>query len=484
MLAVLLGFAGIVYLLLRCPVLAEVEHEAGTFIQVNEFLVSDRIQAQLVTNPEEITISEPGDYAIHVQVRDKTYLSRMTIVDTLPPQGEALSPVTLEDVLPQAEACVGNIADATEVTISYKEIPDVSKAGEVEAIILLKDEGQNITEIPVRITVLPDTEPPVIEGMADISIDEGVCPDYLQGITVSDNKDEEPLLEVDDSLADINSAGEYEVFYIATDSAGNMTREAITLTVIPDTEPPIIEGAQDITVEVGASVSYRRGVTVTDDKDENPTLEIDNSQVDLETPGVYEVIYTAYDKKGNTSSVTVYITVRSLEAAAMEQEVYDRAAGILAKITNESMTQMEKAFAIYRWTKGNIGYTGTSEKGDLIKGAYVAFKNRAGDCYTYFSAAKILYTLAGIENIDVVKSAGYRSTHYWSLINLGDGWYHVDSTPRSGEGDNFFMVTDEELESYSSQHWNSHAFDKELYPERATESLQAKIDYNKGIINP
>ena len=93
-----------------------------------------------------------------------------------------------------------------------------------------------------------------------------------------------------------------------------------------------------------------------------------------------------------------------------------------------------------------------------------------------------MFEVAGIENVDVVKSVTTHSRHYWSLINLGDGWYHVDCTPRTGTGDNFFMVTDAELEAYSSKHRNTHIFDTTLYPERATESVQHYVNYATGTL--
>lgn len=59
--------------------------------------------------------------------------------------------------------------------------------------------------------------------------------------------------------------------------------------------------------------------------------------------------------------------------------------------------------------------------------------------------------VCGIQNVDIVKSDTSHSAHYWSLINLGDGWYHFDATPRKGGG-NFFMLTDAELAAYSTKH--------------------------------
>ena len=58
------------------------------------------------------------------------------------------------------------------------------------------------------------------------------------------------------------------------------------------------------------------------------------------------------------------------------------------------------------------------------------------------------------------------SNHYWSLVSLDDGetWYHFDSTPRMGTGDDFCLVTDAFLDAYSAAHKNCHNRDKTLYP--------------------
>ena len=132
--------------------------------------------------------------------------------------------------------------------------------------------------------------------------------------------------------------------------------------------------------------------------------------------------------------------------------------------------------------KTNIGYTGTSNKDSWTIGAYQAFTKKSGDCFNYYAAAKAMLDVCGIQNVDIVKSDTSHSAHYWSLINLGDGWYHFDATPRKGGG-NFFMLTDAELAAYSTKHKNSHIFDSSLYPERATVSVQDKINYAKGTIN-
>lgn len=276
---------------------------------------------------------------------------------------------------------------------------------------------------------------------------------------------------------------------LLTDAAGNFTVIKVPLTVTLDETPPEIHGATDRQFYVGDPINYKAAdaekgysnVTATDNAGE-AQLSIDRSSIDLNSPGTYPVVYTATDAAGNTTSVTVRFTLVEKPAGYVEPEiVYDLAREILAEITTDDMTDMEVAFKIYYWTITNIDYVGTSDKSSWTIGAYQAFTQRSGDCFNYFAAAKALYHVAGIENIDVVKSDTSHSRHYWSLINLGDGWYHVDCTPRSVWGA-FFMNTDAELEKYSVANHNSHIFDHSLYPERATESVQHLLNYDNGTI--
>ena len=250
---------------------------------------------------------------------------------------------------------------------------------------------------------------------------------------------------------------------VLTDESGNQAQVTATLTVVQDTTPPVISGVENQTVLLGDTVAYKKGVTVTDDYDEDVELEVDSSQVNPTVAGDYLVTYRATDRSGNTAEATAYFSFT--QPSEYSDLALEEAQEVLDKITTHDMTQVEVAQAIYDWCRANIAYTAHSDKGDWQKAAVQGFTQRSGDCYVYFATAKAMFEAAGIPNIDVEKTyVEGRAMHYWSLIDCGSGWYHFDATPRVGDGDDFFMVTDAFLEAYSQAHNNSHEFDHSLYP--------------------
>lgn len=342
---------------------------------------------------------------------------------------------------------------------------DTSHVGEQE--VQLNVNGKERTST----LVVQDTEAPKGEAeTATVNIGGELSPDELV-TNIEDNTDvtcsfkEEP---------DFSAEGTVPVTVILTDEGGNTTEIESEAEVIEDTEEPVIDGVAPLEGFIGEPISYKSEITVTDNCDKEVDLEVDTSDVDTETEGTYDVIYTATDRAGNTAQAETTITMKEKPQDYVEpEEVYAEADEVLAEITTEDMTLKEKARAIYDWCRNNIGYISTSDKDSWTNGAHQGFTQGQGDCFVFFSTAKALLTEAGIPNIDVVKSDTSHSSHYWSLIDCGDGWYHFDTTPRSGGGE-FFMMTDEELLEYSEAHDNSHIFDQSLYP--ATPTTDSTIE--------
>lgn len=252
--------------------------------------------------------------------------------------------------------------------------------------------------------------------------------------------------------------------------------------VVNDTKAPVIEGTKDLEVYTDSTVSYKAGVTVTDDIDARPTLEIDNSKVDLSKPGVYEVVYTATDASGNSTSVTIKLTVKAKPDGFVEPDViYAKADAILAQFITDDMTDREKVEAVYVWTRRSVHLTyGSAPKGfvheeaDWLQTAYQLLNRDVskGDCFFFFAVQKLLLQRLNIPTIDCEKIYDGDSHHYWLLVSVdgGKSYYHFDNVWSK----QLCLVTDAELDAFSAA-IDSHPFnrDKSKYPATPTEKLPA-----------
>lgn len=240
------------------------------------------------------------------------------------------------------------------------------------------------------------------------------------------------------------------------------------VTIMMDKESPVIEGAKDQEIIEGESISYKKGVKVTDNVDKEIELSIDSSKVNLKKPGIYDVIYSAVDTAGNKTEITKKIIVKEKPEEIIvaplspdKIELGELVNQVLKTILKEDMTEKEKAKAIYKWARYKIGYVNDSDKSDPIKGGIQGIKKKNGDCYIYFATVKALLDGAGISNVDIVKSTG---SHFWSMMNIDGGWYHIDATPRKGDKTEIFMFTDKQLEKYSKRNKKSHVWDRDKAP--------------------
>ena len=235
-----------------------------------------------------------------------------------------------------------------------------------------------------------------------------------------------------------------------------------------DTLPPVIAGVHDWVVYQGDDLPLREEVTVTDDTDPNPRLELDVSALDTDTPGEYTILYCAYDRANNPAVAEARVTVlEKKEGYASLEQIDTMADKLLSQIVTGDMEPADQIKAIYDWARGTISYTGHSDKSDWYQAAWAAMTGRSGDCFSYFAVCKLFFERLGIPNIDVVKVRNSEddSAHFWSMVSIdgGESWYHFDATPRIGGGD-FCMVTDSYLDEYSEAHKGSHNRDKSLYP--------------------
>ena len=262
---------------------------------------------------------------------------------------------------------------------------------------------------------------------------------------------------------DFSGEGSFDVTVVVTDTSGNATETTIPCTVREDKTPPEITGVEPLQFAQGDAISYKKGIEVTDDIDENPTLEVDTSEVNADKRGIYTVKYIATDSAGNVTEKTTTIKIVSAKiAAATEETVNAMADEILAEIVTGDMSKLEQAKAVFNWVVDNITYSETAGIDDLYSAAYKGMYNRIGDCTVKQKTAEVMLNRLGIKNMEIEKIRDTRG-HYWLLIDVGEGWYHYDPNLQL-DGTKIFYWHDADLWEYSNAHHNTHNYDPSKYP--------------------
>lgn len=516
MLAVAAAAGGIYYISSLAYKVCRVE--AGVSVSPSDFLKEPDDKAFFTQDSQPFDIAEPGEYKIKVKSGMFTHWCTLIIVDTIAPEAKPAQVMLEMGESCGAESFAADITDATQVKASYVEIPDFTKAGSQPVRITLTDKGNNqivldselfISQAVANVTIEAGDRAPglgsfIIEAKSASFITKVEALDYTKvgDYEVLLNADGQtyksvlhivdtipPEIEVRDiegyalvpvstdaftvSIEDITEVAavfreEPDLSYIGTqdleiaytDGGNNEVVKQVKLTLIEDTEAPVIEGAVDLKVFIGDSVSYRKNVSVTDNCPDGLLMTVDTAEVNLNEEGVYPVTYNAKDLAGNTTSVTVNLTVTPRVYDI--NEVYAAADSVLASIITPEMSQLEQARAIFNYVTKHISYINDSVKDDWVRGAYEGLVYGKGDCFVFACTAKVLLTRAGIVNMDIEKIPA-KTLHYWNLVDVGDGWYHFDTTPRK-DHPVIFMWTDEQMMDYSEKHNKSHNYDHSLYP--------------------
>lgn len=514
--------AGLTYFEMKPMVANVVTIEAGTpSVDVAEFILDKDRSGSFVTDIASLNLNAPGIYEVQIKIKNKIHTSNLEVVDTIAPVGEPVEVTALMNEELRASDFVNNIVDATDVEVSFISEPDTTTPGDKVVKVALEDAGKNIKIIESKLTILDVRSTIQVEagGVLDVKPEDFVDNDNISirilsdisGLDISQPTVHTIQIEVDgrvldsyievvdttpptatpvnkeawkgdtvspaDFVTDINdisaytvsfgskpdfeAVGSQEVTIIVEDIYKNRTELRPILTIKEDTEPPVFYGIKDFNVFEGFTVSYRKGVSVKDNRDSDVSFQIDSSKVNLNKAGTYKVYYSAKDSAGNTATEVATVTVDPFEVT--EEMLYAKVDPVLDKITKKGMTKREIAYEIYKWVKNHVGYTGKSDKSDWMKEAYRGIVNGLGDCFTYYAVSEAFLTRAGIDNMKVTRVGG-KTQHFWNLVNCGDGWYHFDTCPNKDKMETF-MLTDAQVEAYTKKRGNNYYnFDKSLYP--------------------
>ncbi|MBR9701694.1 DUF5011 domain-containing protein [Candidatus Pacearchaeota archaeon] len=168
----------------------------------------------------------------------------------------------------------------------------------------ITDRAGNSVEIYVGNVTIDNTAPTInLTGNSTITLE--VFSSYTeQGATTDDGS---PVV-IDNSIVNTSLVGSYNITYNSEDDVKNSAIEVIRTVNVVDTTVPVITliGNSTITIELGSNYT-EQGATATDTYDGNliGSLVIDNSSLNTNAVGTYNITYNVNDSSDNFATEVI-----------------------------------------------------------------------------------------------------------------------------------------------------------------------------------
>lgn len=307
--------------------------------------------ANISEDGQTVSFDRPGEYTVLIEAADSRENTSeaqcpVTVIDNTAPvlmeitgvqeigYGEKLTLVNENDG-DVDNALFVKYEDVSNVTLAISSVAQMASNVQEDKYEILSSEYVVFKEPGVYILTVAATDafgnsssketlitavdktPPIISGLDRITINEySALPSLLNNVFATDAIDGDltQQLTVDSSRIKKGIPGSYKAIYSVSDAAGNVSqRERII--VIEDTTPPVISLSQSsISFTVGNKrPDYKSVVSANDANDGSLTnrVSVDDSQVDYLKPGTYTAKYSVTDNSGNTTTRSIYVTVRA-----------------------------------------------------------------------------------------------------------------------------------------------------------------------------
>lgn len=230
--------AGVIsYFITKCPIVFK---EESVKVEINEDFdavknileVKNGKISDVKINTKDVNYHKLGKYDIVYTYNDNDYKVSVEVVDTKKPKFEIVDLDLDVGMKITPKSMVKNIQDATKTTVKFKEDYQFDKEGVVAVVVQVIDEAGNISEKKAKVKLVKDKIGPEINGVSELTVAKGGKADYNSGVSVTDNRDPDPKLTIDNSKVNIDKLGTYKAIYIATDRAGNKTKKERIIKVV------------------------------------------------------------------------------------------------------------------------------------------------------------------------------------------------------------------------------------------------------------
>lgn len=406
-------------------------------------------------------INSPGKYTAELDVKGKEVVSVITVTDTVAPKASPVDCVLWDGATVSAEECVRDIEDKSNVTCTFLEEIDFTTTGKKQAVVVLVDEGDNKTEIPVSIDVRKFDEEfangLVIEAgtpipTADELFGKNNNPQYVTNIeSINTSLAEEYYLDamvngkevsikliITDTVAPEATITPQEMYKGGTVPEARLFVSSVVdagpVSVAYEKEPEntIVDGDTlpvriVLTDQCGNQTTYDSYFTFAVDE-EAPVFTEAPAELEIEQGGslVWKTLVAATDNSGYVDITLDAPTLNRLipgeypaffvakdlagnetrkevtikvEEILVTVEMMDEVCNkILKKIIKEGMTTSEQLAAVCTYITNHVKYVGESPHDNTRREAYLSFTSRgSGDCFSFYATGYELLTRLGYD---------------------------------------------------------------------------------------
>lgn len=213
--------------------------EYGTELTKRHVLLNPGKDSALVDQSviDAINAAGPGEYEIESVSGNAHRVCKVTVADTLGPA------LTLQDVTRflGLEATLEDFVLNAQDPSGVKEVRmltalDFQTAGTQTVVFEAEDSLGNISTAEAVFQVVTDITPPKIHGMSALRVEKGQTPNYLSGVSATDEVDGPCSVHYNAGSVNIYKPGYYYVTYTAKDKSGNTATVKRSVEVLHDEE--------------------------------------------------------------------------------------------------------------------------------------------------------------------------------------------------------------------------------------------------------
>lgn len=274
-------------------------------VEINDSFKEEEAIFILFGNHEDLEVdgkvdtSQLGEYEVTYKLHDHTKKLCVKVEDTKVPDLQIQDVKT--DLYRELEPAdfVKECKDATDVSFSFESKEGLDQEGRHDVVIVAEDQGGNQTKKRARLERCKDTQKPTIKvPEKKLKFKQGKEPDFTEDVSVSDDLDSKPQLDVDTSDLNFSKPGTYTLIYTCKDRSGNEATQKRKVEILENEE--LTQKIVYLTFDDGPSKNTERILKILDKYKVKATFFVTGNGQDYN-----DWIKKAY-KKGHTIGLHTY----------------------------------------------------------------------------------------------------------------------------------------------------------------------------------